>query len=229
MFSWAQKRKIAVFSVFFVLVIFVAVIFILRFVRPSPVTPPETRDLSVLWTRFFEVRDGFVDVASLLRNPNNFKAQKIMYSFKIYDKNNILIAIKEGETFAGPLERFVIFEPNISVGERVSGKALLDIMGVIFSEDQMDLRPKIDVLGTERFLEDIFSRVVVNIKNREEKSLNNVQSTIVLFDEKQNAIAVSSTEIPFLGIDGEYSLTFTWPRALNGVSSIEVFFREQQE
>ena len=30
--------------------------------------------------------------------------------------DHISLKIKEGETFAGPLERFVIFEPNIFIG-----------------------------------------------------------------------------------------------------------------
>lgn len=225
MLSWAQRRKFVVLAILAGLVLGTG-IFLFTYLRePSNNLPPKSQKLTVLWTRFFEVRDGFLDVAALLRNPNNFRAQKIVYSFKIYDKNNILIAIQEGETFASPLERFVIFEPNISVSERVPGKVLLDIKDTVFLEDQSDLSPKIDVLGTERFLSDIFPRILVQIKNREEKSLENVQSTIVIFGEDQNAVAVSRTLIPFLGIGEERSINFTWPKVFNGVSAVEVFFR----
>lgn len=225
MLSWPQRRKIAAFSIFFILVLSVAIFFILKVAGPASGMPPKAKDLSVLWTRFFEIRDGFADVAALIQNPNNFGAEKLTYSFKIYDKNNILIAIKEGQTFASALERFVVFEPNIPISERIPRRAVVDIKDIIFQVDQIDLRPKIDVLGTEKFLEDAFPRIIVNIKSREEKSLKNIKSTIVVFGENQNVLGVSSTQIPFLEIGEERTLTFTWPRVLSGASSVEVFFR----
>lgn len=225
MLNWAQRRKFIVFAVFLSLALGAAIFFILSVWEQAPSIPPEAQKLSVLWTRFFEMRDGFVDAAALIENPNNVVAEKITYSFKIYDKNNILIAIKEGETFANPLEKFVIFEPNIGVSERIPGRIVIDIKDIIFKQDFTDSRPKIDILGTKRFLEDVFPRILLSIKNREETSLENIQSIIVLFDENRNAVAVSRTQIPFLVIGEERLLTFTWPRALNGVSSIEIFFR----
>jgi len=224
MLNWAQRRKFVVLVILFVLVALAGTFFILRSNGLSIVSF-ESQKFTILWTRFFELREGFLDIAALVRNPNNFNVQKIFYSFKIYDKNNILIAIKEGETFAGPLERFVIFEPNIFIGERIPGRVALDLRDIVFLDDQSVSTPKIDILGTEKFIEDNFSRVLVKIKNRENKSLENIQSTIVVFGEDQNAIAVSSANIPFLGIDEERSVNFTWPKALNGIFSTEVFFK----
>ncbi|HEY4521801.1 MAG TPA: hypothetical protein VJH05_01525 [Candidatus Paceibacterota bacterium] len=224
MLSWVQRRKFVVLAILFVFVLGVAIFLVLPQRVPNEFRLPIEKP-STLWTRLFELRDGFLDVAALVNNPNNLNAQKIFYSFKIYDKNNILIAIKEGETFAGPLEQFVIFEPNIFIGERTPGKVVLDLKDTIFSDDQIVAIPKIDILGTEKFIEDTFSRVSVKIKNRENKSLENIQSTIVVFGEDQNAIAVSSANIPFLGIDEERSINFTWPKALNGIFSTEVFFK----
>ena len=224
MLSWVQRRKFVVLAILFVFVLGVAIFLVLPQRVPNEFRLPIEKP-STLWTRLFELRDGFLDVAALVNNPNNLNAQKIFYSFKIYDKNNILIAIKEGETLAGPLEQFVIFEPNIFIGERTPGKVVLDLKDTIFSDDQIVAIPKIDILGTEKFIEDTFSRVSVKIKNRENKSLENIQSTIVVFGEDQNAIAVSSANIPFLGIDEERSINFTWPKALNGIFSTEVFFK----
>lgn len=225
MFTWAQRRKLLVFLIFFILAASVTTFFILKIFEPAPPPPLEGFPLSVLWARFFELRDGFVDVAALVKNQNNFAAEKIIYSFKIYDRNNILVAIKEGETFARALEEFVIFEPNINVKERSAGKVILDIKNVIFDENLILTEPRIDVLGTEKFLEDFFPRVVVQIKNREGKFLDNVEATIILFDKIGNALAVSRTKIPFLGIEEERGITFTWPKPISGVSSVNIFFR----
>lgn len=225
MFTWAQRRKSVVFSLFFLVFIIGAFFFAFKFYNPPPPTPLETRDLDVLWSRFFQFRDGFADIASFVNNPNNFEVQKIVYSFKIYDKNNILIAIKEGETFADPLERFVIFEPNVPTNERVPARIIFDIKEVVFSEKREDSNPKVDVLGTEEFFEDIFSRISVKIKNREGKSLENLRATIVVFGADKNALAVSQTVISFLAIDEERFINFTWPKAFGGAFSTELFFR----
>ena len=225
MLGWAQRKKLAVLSILFIFVIIVGIFFLFKILEQAAPTPPQGRSLPVLWARFFETREGFVDVAALVENPNNFGVEKLNYSFKVYDKNNILIAIKEGETFAGPLEKFVIFEPSISISEREPSRVLIDIQDVIFSPDFAYSRPKIDVLGTEKLLDDVFPRIVVNIKNRGDKSLENTQSTVVVYGEDQNAIAVSRTIISFLGIDEEKSLVFTWLKSINGASSVEVFFR----
>lgn len=225
MLSWTQRRKLVVFAVFFALALGSTIFFIFNLSEPTPSKEPEAQKLSVLWTRFFEIRNGFVDVAALIQNPNNFGARKVAYSFKIYDKNNILIAVKEGETFLRALERFIIFEPNVPISERIPGKATIDIKDITFQQNYLDPRPKIDVLGTERFLENAFPRILVNIKSREDRSLENIEATIVIFGENQNAIAVSRTQFPFLGIGEERLLTFTWPQALNGVFATEVFFK----
>ncbi|MEK7559891.1 MAG: hypothetical protein AAB522_01160 [Patescibacteria group bacterium] len=225
MLSWAQKRKFAVLFIFFALILGISAFFVLSFREPQKVKEPEAEKLSIIWSRFFETREGFVDIAALVENPNNFGAQKLIYSFKIYDKDNILITIKEGETFADALERFIIFEPNIKVNERMPERIIIDIKDAVFQTSFIDLRPKIDILGTEKFFEESFSRVLVNIKSREEKSLENIEATIVISAEDQNAIAISRTQIPFLGIGEERAIAFTWPKNLNGASSIEVFFR----
>ena len=225
MFSWAQRRKLVVFSIFFIFIFVIGTFFVFKLLKPAEPAFPEGKDLSLLWVRFFEIRDGFIDAAAFVENPNNFEVEKLKYSFKIYDKNNILIAIKEGEVSAAPFEKFVIFEPNIAISERVPGRVLVDLKDVVFGRNSVNLLPKIDVLGTEKFLEDVFPRIIVNIKNRDNRSFRNVQSIIVIFDENQNAIAVSRTEIPFLGIGDERSLVFTWLKSLDGVSYTEVFFK----
>lgn len=228
MFTWAQRRKLTVSLIFTILVVGVfAYIFYFYVERKTGRDDIlfDGKNLSILWSRFFQLRDGFVDVASLVDNPNNLSAQKIIYSFKIYDKNNILIAIKKGETFASPLERFVIFEPNIGINERIPARVVFDIKEVIFSETQGGSNPKVDILGTDEFFEDVFPRISVKIKNREKKSLENVRATIVVFGKDKNASAVSETVIPFLAIDEERIINFTWLKAFGDVFATKLYFR----
>lgn len=225
MLSWAQRRKFSVFLMLFIIAVLVFIFFAFKFYNQQSPLPIEARDINVLWSRLFQFREGFADVAVLLNNPNNISVQKIVYSFKIYDKNNILIAIKEGETFANPLERFVIFEPNIGISERSPQRVVFDLKEVVFSEKKEGSNPKVDILGTEEFFEEVFPRISVKIKNRENKSLENINATIVVFGKDQNVIAVSKTFMPFLAIGEEHLINFTWPKAFGEVFSTELFFR----
>lgn len=182
-------------------------------------------DFSILWARFFKVRDGFVDLAALVENPNDFSAGKLKYSFKIYDENNVLITIKEGESYAGSKEKFVLFEPNVAVFQRNPQRVILDIDGVSWQKDFLREIPIIDVLSSDKFLEDIFPRLVLAVKNSGQKSYQNVETTVVLWRGDDEVAGVSRTIISSLGIDEERSITFTWPEAISGVSKVEAFFR----
>lgn len=227
MFTWAQKRQLAVFiAVLAVAVLVLGGLFFYFFGGGGAEEEILAgQNFSILWSRFFKSREGFVDLAALIENPNDFPAGKFKYSFKIYDPNNVLIAIKEGESYAGPKEKLVIFEPNAAVFERIPQRVILDIENIAWEKEFEKGLPIIDLLGVERFLEDIFPRVVVYIKNRGGVTYQNIESTVVLWKNDDEAIGVSRTVISSLGIDEEKKITFTWPESLSGVSKIEVFFR----
>ena len=70
-------------------------------------------DLTILWSRVFSVREGSYDAAALVENQNQFLAsKKLVYAFKLYDKDNILVAIRENFTFVNAGEKLIIFEPR---------------------------------------------------------------------------------------------------------------------
>ena len=182
-------------------------------------------DFSILWARFFKLRDGFVDLAALVENPNDFSAGKFRYSFKIYDENNILISIKEGESYAGPKEKFVLFEPNVPVFQRIPARVIVDIENTLWQKDLKKETPIVDVLGAEKFLEDIFPRLVLTVKNRGQKTYGNVEASVVLWRSEDEVAGVSRTIISSLGIEEEKMVTYTWPEAISGVLRVEAFFR----
>ena len=182
-------------------------------------------DFSILWARFFELRDGLVDLAALIENPNDFSAGKFKYSFKIYDENNILISIKEGESYADPKEKFVLFEPNVAVFQRTPSRVIVDIENIFWQKDLLKERPIIDVLSAEKFLEDIFPRLVLTLKNRGQKTYENVEASVVLWRSEDEVAGVSRTIISKLGVEEERAITYTWPEAISGVLRVEAFFR----
>jgi len=227
MLTWAQKRQLVVS-----IIILAGAIFVLGglfvFLFGGQGTNEEIlrgNDFSILWSRFFKLREGFVDLAALIENPNDLSAGKFRYSFKIYDENNILITIKEGESYAGPKEKFVLFEPNVAVFQRTPSRLILDIENMFWEKTSTKEIPIIDVLGAEKFLEDIFPRLVLTVKNSSQKSYQNIETTVVLWNGEDEIVGASRTIISGLGIEEEKAVTYTWPEAITGVLRVEAFFR----
>lgn len=184
-------------------------------------------DLTILWTRFFATRQGVYDAAALLENGNQFlKTGKFVYTFKLYDKNGVLIAVRENNTFIWPGEKFLIFEPNILAENRVPKRALLEMRGVTWEAGEA--RPlKIDILKRDILLQDQSSpRLEVRIKNQENKIYKNIEIGAALLGQEGEVLGVSKTLLDRLDIGEEKNVVFTWPQAVSGVSRADIFLRQ---
>ena len=82
---------------------------------PCDPCPLNLKEPLVLWQRFFPVDGANVyDAAAMIENLNyDWGSGEIRYSFKFYDKDNILIIEREGKSFLNPKERAIIFESVI--------------------------------------------------------------------------------------------------------------------
>lgn len=229
MFTWAQKRQFTVLIIFLVAAILIFGWLFFYFFGENEETGDvlNARDFSILWARFFKLRDGFIDLAALVENPNDFSAGKFKYSFKVYDQNNILISIKEGESYAGPKEKFVLFEPKVAVFQRTPFRVILDIEDMVWEKNFKKESPLIDILGTEKFLEDVSPHLSLKIKNRGQKTYENIETAVVLWKNENEAVGVSRTIISNLNIEEERLINFTWPEPINGILRVEAFFRLQ--
>jgi len=76
--------------------------------------------ISILWSRAFEVVPGRYNAVAYLENHNEDVAiEKINYSFRFADKDNIYIGKRDGTTFVPPKGKFAVFEPAINLGNSV--------------------------------------------------------------------------------------------------------------
>ena len=86
----------------------------------SKVCTFEVDQVSVLWSRVFEVIPGRYNAVAYLENHNQDAAiYKINYRFRFSDKDNIYIGKREGETYIPAGGKFAIFEPGINVGNSI--------------------------------------------------------------------------------------------------------------
>jgi len=182
------------------------------------------KDPNILWTRFFSLKDGYVDVAAMIENPNQFLAAKeLTYAFKIYDSRNVLIATRENKTFLESGERLVLLEPEISIQNRSPQRAVVELRGAMWEKAEQNVI-RIKVLKADPLLETEFPRVESRIKNESIQAYQNIEVGVVLWAGDQ-AVGASRTLVDHLEINQERDLIFTWPKAISGVQRVEMFFR----
>ncbi len=185
------------------------------------------KDLTILWSRAFPVRDGIYDAAAFLENQNQFlETKEFTYAVKLYDKSNILIAIRENSTFILPGERFIIFEPNIATLNRVPAKAILETRSVKWVKKNPEPL-KINVQKISKFIEDESTspRVEAEVKNAGTEDYQNIEAVAILRSSSDEVLGVSKTILDNLNINEEKTLTFTWPNSILGVDKVEILLR----
>ncbi len=163
----------------------------------------QPKDLVTLWTRVLEVRDGVYDVASLVENTNLFYAMPLFkYTFKIYDKNNVTLGLKEGQTFFNPQSKFVIFASGI---EAKGSKPTRADMYIDYLSDwkYADTKSPSVVVSQKKFSNDQSVLLQVDLYNQSVFPVENIEAAAVLYDENGNAMAASVSKAEI--IKGEIS------------------------
>jgi len=184
------------------------------------------KNLVVSWSKPFKLKGDVYDVAALVENPNLFLAlPSLKYQFKLYDENNILVAVRDGETFFNPGEKFVIFETGIETGERTPKRAFIEL-----EENPRWKRIEKEiaqlVVSGKEFVNIPFPRLTAKISNKSVFPAGKISAVAVLYDGEGNAKAVSSASVGV--VDGMSSrlVSFTWPEPFaEAPVSSKVFLR----
>ena len=175
----------------------------------------EVLPLITLWSRVLPAGDRVYDAAGFIENPNlSAGMSSIAYTFKLYDKDNLLVAEKSGKTFINPNERFTIFEGGIETGRRIPLRAFLE-----FQQDQqwkqsVVQKPPI-IVQNKKFTSGDKPLLEAQIVNRSFDSQSNVIIVATLFDASDNVFVASKTVINNLLPDAPETIFFTWPKALS--------------
>jgi len=192
----------------------------------TAVCAAEVSDIIVLWSRVFLVRPGVYDVAALVENPNRFALKDASYSIKIHDENNLLVKEVRGSTYLNPIQRALIFESKIDVGFRQPTTAF-----ITFSDNLEWLRvrasrkPELAVGGREIITEE-GSTIRAVLSNESLFDVADIETYALVYDDKENVVAVSTSFVPFLTSGASQEISFTWPIAFdNDPFAIEILTR----
>ncbi len=179
----------------------------------------------ILWTRFFQVSPGHFEAASLVENQNqNFGAKSASYRFRLYDAKNILIAAKEGKTFLGPGERFVVYEPDLATFQRSPVRATLEFDPISWAIPDRE-KPRI-LITNKAFSNDPAGRVRVELQNEGLFAVDAVDVAAVLLDAGGNAVGTSISRLERLEGEERREIFFTWRNSfVPPPDKIEVFWR----
>ena len=232
MLSWARKRQIMYLGT--ILLIVVAIIAGLYFYyKPLPTCfdgkqnqdelavdcggicskacPSQTVPITIWWTRVFPTTAGQVDVAALVENQNShFGVTKINYIVRLYDKFNVLLTERTGETFFNPQEKFVIYEPNIDIGAQVPDKAFVYFDNSAVWQRMTFVPPALSI-GTKDYTNTPQPRLSAKVTNNTLNLLRGTKFVAILSDENGNAFAASQTMLDTLSGNETSDLNFTWP------------------
>lgn len=243
--SWTSKRQLNLFLMFLG-VVFIVIFLLWNFLaQPTcfdgkknqneeeidcggPCDPciGVTKDLITVWTKSFKLKDGKYDAAALIENPNLFLGlTSLKYRFKLYDDQNILIAIRAGETFINPGEQYVIFESAIDTGFRIPKRAFIEFTSAPVWKRVENERPRL-VVSKKTFVNNPFPRLTIEINNSSFFGVQNIYVAALLLDKNKSVKGVSTTKIDFIEGEGTRQAVFTWPDPFfEEPDSSEIFLR----
>jgi len=190
---------------------------------PCVVNPKE---IVTLWTRVFPVSEGIYEVATMLENPNLYYGISLFkYTFKVYDSSNVLVGIKEGETFLNPRDKYVVFVSDVNTGFRKAVRAFVEIEPITnWQYLKLDASPLI--VSNKTFTNTPYPLLKAFVVNQSLFSIENVSAVAVLYDEDHNAVAVSSTALESIKGESGKEIVFTWPLPFEKTpATTEIFTR----
>ena len=178
----------------------------------------EVDQISVLWSRTFEVVPGRYNALAYLENHNKDSAiKKVHYRFRFADKNNIYIGKREGDTYIPPAKKFAIFESGIDLGNSVPVYTTFEFtetpVWMKVPENKMkELKVVVSNIQLQNL--DTIPHLSADLKNNSLYVIPDMAVIAILYDKDGNAVTASRTYIEKMVENGSTSLNFTWPEPI---------------
>ncbi len=168
----------------------------------------------VHWTKAFNVLNSVYDLAAYVENPNiNSKNSEAKYDFKVYDANNILITEIIGKTFIPKNKKFIVFEPDITIQNKIPKRVEFEFTGFAYWQKDDTAEPAISVTYSPLMSTSTSPRVTGTVTNNSSQDLQNgLELSVMVLDNNGNTIAVSRTFTDPLPEKTSQNFVFTWPK-----------------
>jgi hypothetical protein len=246
MSSWGARRRQKIIFIFLLIVISFAII-IAFLVLDKPATcfdgkkngSEQGRDCGgeclllcrgqvieplIHWSRSFEVAPGVYNSVAYLENLNtDAGSEKLEYIFKYYNRDNVLIAEKEGSINIRPKEIIPVVQNAVNVGKQAVGRTTFAITNDLIWRKQ-PIRDRSLVISDEKIFEvDGLPRISAEITNISIQTVEDIKLIAIVYDADGNAINTSSTVIQKIPKDQKTEIIYTWPKPFSKeVGSFEI-------
>lgn len=172
----------------------------------------DVRDLKILWARIFQSRSGVYDVVVSLENPNfNIAAPRVPYTITVKDASDRTITTLSGETWAGPNERFALFEGNIRTGDRIPTTAVVSFPSDVqwyVAQKETEL---FEVVNKKLTSPEKSPKLSATLRSKVPETIRNIMATVIVYDKDGTPIGASATKVEKLPQGGSAEMFFTWP------------------
>lgn len=237
MSTWSQKRKKTILGVIALLVLIpISFIAFKIFYKPATCSDDkqnqnekgidcggvcelfcreETASPVILWQRLFRISDGVYSAAAYIQNPNlGAGAKKVPYRMRVYDEKGVSMYERIGTVDIHPKYSFPIIEAGLLVGERIPTRMTFE-----FLEDPEWIRESDELLPltvTNESLsnETTVPRIQATLQNNTVRNIEKVPVAVIVYDNNNNAIAVSKTVVDVVPGSSEAKVVFTWPEPM---------------
>jgi hypothetical protein len=176
--------------------------------------------LNVMWSRFSKVSDGVYNVLAYIENPNiNAGANNLNYTFKLYDKNGILLKERSGLTFAPANKYMAVFEADMITGNQIPQRVEFTFSNQAVWLKQESKETGLSISEAVLSREDSAPRLSFLLTNKTINQIKNVEAVGIVYNSSGNTIAFSRTTVD--SIEGKESKTinFNWPKPLTDTSA----------
>lgn len=190
----------------------------------------EVRNIVVWWERPFKVTHGVYNVVAFFENQNlESGIKEVAYEFRLYDKDNVLVSEpRRGTTFIESNKRSAVFESGITTGDNEAYTAFFKISSVQ-NWERTDLSFSYNLFNIgEPILssQDTTPKITATIKNESFYNFVDVPVVVIVYNNKDNAIAASRTYIDSIEQGETQSVYFSWPEPFSeNVSRVEIIPR----
>lgn len=234
--QWAARRQLIILAIVLGVIIILGIIFLVPALKKEPtcfdgkqngdetgidcggscprLCQEEMRQIIVEWARPFAVAANLYNAVAYIKNQNIEGAVfEIPYQFRLYDKDNVFIAAREGKTFIEPNKNSVIFESRILVGNRVPTRAEFKFLAspqwIRVPKETMDI---VSVSIKEKKLSDLEAqpRLTTTIINDSLYNIPELDIVALLYGKNGNVVAASKTFIEHLPERSSRKLFFRW-------------------
>lgn len=183
-----------------------------------------SRDLNILWERYFPISQNTYNVIAMVENPNpDAGLQAVSYRFRLFDRKNILLTEREGVMRVPPNSIVPVIESGLSTGELVPRRVSFSFTSD-FEWIKESAKEQVLVVRDQKLLnESTEPRINAIMTNISTRPVTDVDIVAIVYDAQGNAIGSSSTYIERVEKDNFVNLVFTWSDPFDEtISKIEI-------